>query len=165
MVNQAFLEVLRQEDTAKLNFGYLAKTAVHIAYRLFRESDQKRDRQVPLEDCLTFLDPNDVVMDIMEAEDTAAVLNSLEILREIERIVLVQRYYGDYSFQQIADANHLKLNTVLSHHRRALEKLRIHLTDCSRVKPKPPSLPVEPGNTGFRKFFGHSSITEGRAKK
>jgi len=46
------------------------------------------------------------------------------MLRDIEQIVITQRYYGDFSFAEIAKFNGLKLNTVLSHHRRALAKLR-----------------------------------------
>jgi DNA-directed RNA polymerase specialized sigma24 family protein len=52
----------------------------------------------------------------------------LKVLREIERVVITQRYYGDLSFVEIANTNGLKLNTVLSHHRRALGKLRPQLT-------------------------------------
>jgi DNA-directed RNA polymerase specialized sigma24 family protein len=42
--------------------------------------------------------------------------------------VITQRYYNDFSFAEIADRNGLNLNTVLSHHRRALAKLRPQLT-------------------------------------
>jgi DNA-directed RNA polymerase specialized sigma24 family protein len=56
------------------------------------------------------------------------VLESLKALRDIERVVITQRYYGDFSFAEIAKVNGLKLNTVLSHHRRALDKLRPQLT-------------------------------------
>jgi DNA-directed RNA polymerase specialized sigma24 family protein len=39
-----------------------------------------------------------------------------------------KEHYGDFSFAEIARINGLKLNTVLSHHRWALGKLRPQLT-------------------------------------
>ena len=76
----------------------------------------------------SLLDETDIVEEILQAEDTYAVLESLKVLRDIERVVITQRYYGNFTFAEIAKRNGLKLNTVLSHHRRALDKLRPQLT-------------------------------------
>jgi DNA-directed RNA polymerase specialized sigma24 family protein len=78
------------------------------------------------------VDETDAAREIIAAEDTAAILESLATLRRIERIVINQRYYGNFSFAEIAEANGLKLSTVLSHHRRALAKLRPALTKILR---------------------------------
>jgi DNA-directed RNA polymerase specialized sigma24 family protein len=75
------------------------------------------------------IDEIDVINEILQTETTDAVLESLKVLRDIEQIVITQRYYGDFSFAKIAEINGLKLNTVLSHHRRALGKLRPKLTN------------------------------------
>ena len=112
----------------KENYGYLSVVCVRLAYRKFMA--QAADfRQVYLDEEGTFLlEESDIVEELIHAEDTGAVLESLKTLREIERIVITERYYGDFSFAQIARLNGLKLGTVLSHHRRALAKLRPQLT-------------------------------------
>jgi RNA polymerase sigma-70 factor (ECF subfamily) len=112
----------------KENYGYLSVACVRLAYRKFmaQASDFKR---VYLDaEGTTLLDEMDIAEEIIRSEDAAAVLESLKVLRDVERVVITQRYYGNFSFAEIAEANGLKLNTVLSHHRRALGKLRPQLT-------------------------------------
>ena len=78
--------------------------------------------------CLSFINEDDFVNDILKEEDTREILDSLEVLKQIERIIITQRYFGDLKFNEIAEKNNLKLSTVKSHHRRALEKLRRSMT-------------------------------------
>jgi DNA-directed RNA polymerase specialized sigma24 family protein len=100
------------------NFGYLSKTALRLGYKQFSHWDAH---------CLPLID-TDVVVDELECvEDTVAVLQSLETLSQIQQIVIKERYYGQFSFADIALRHSIKLNTVLSHHRRALMKLRDEL--------------------------------------
>jgi len=61
---------------------------------------------------------------IEKAEDTVVILQSLQTLKQIEQIIISERYYGEFSFREISERHGINLNTVLSHHRRALEKLR-----------------------------------------
>ena len=112
----------------KENYGYLSVVCVRLAYRKFMA--QAADfRQVYLdEEGTSLLEESDIAEELIRAEDTGAILESLKTLRDIERVVITERYYGDFSFAQIARANGLKLSTVLSHHRRALAKLRPQLT-------------------------------------
>ena len=122
------LRTSRSYTPEKENYGYLSVVCIRLAYRKFmaQASDY---RQVYLDGPGTSLiDEKDIADELIQAEDAAAVLESLKTLRDIERVVITQRYYGDFSFVQIAKANRLKLNTVLSHHRRALAKLRPQLT-------------------------------------
>ena len=118
-------------EPQKENYGYLSITCVRLAYRHFMAQSSDFDR-VYSDDAtglgLSLVDETDVAQEIIHAEDAAAVLESLKTLRDVERVVITQRYYGDFSFNEIAEANGLKLNTVLSHHRRALGKLRPQLT-------------------------------------
>ncbi len=115
-------------EPSKENYGYLSVACMRLAYRRFMA--QAADfRRVYLDaEGTALVDETDIVNEILRAEDAAGVLESLKTLREIERVVVTQRYFGDYSFRRIAEANGLKLNTVLSHHRRALAKLRPRLT-------------------------------------
>lgn len=125
IVNDTIAEVLPHRE--KCNFGYLSKACVHTAYRQFRKLDTDTRSARTFDSLLEFVDEQDVVKEIIDNEDTAEILASLEVLKQIERVIVVQRYFGDYSFAEIAESNHINLNTVLSHHRRALEKLRPRL--------------------------------------
>ena len=115
-------------EPEKENFGYLSVVCIRLAYRRFMA--QATDfQQVWLDkEGTSLIDEGDIAEEILRSEDATAVLESLKILREIERVVITQRYYGNFSFAEIAEANGLKLNTVLSHHRRALGKLRPQLS-------------------------------------
>lgn len=129
IVNEGYERLLRSPSYAddKMNFGYLSVTCIRIAYRMFMDED-RRQSQLTFSSVESTLAYNDEFVDeIIRADDATAILDSLCILREVERIVLKQRYYMDFSFQRIADENNLKINTVLSHHRRALEKLQPYL--------------------------------------
>lgn len=112
----------------KENYGYLSVVCIRLAYRKFMA--QAADfRQVYLDtEGTSLLEEADIVDELLQTEDAIAVLESLKVLRDIERVVITQRYYGDFSFAEIAKRNGIKLNTVLSHHRRALGKLRPQLT-------------------------------------
>ena len=130
IVHDAYARLKASKSYApdKVNYGYLSVVCIRLAYRRFMA--QATDfKQVCLDaEGTSLIDETDIADEIIQAENAEAVLESLKILRDIERIVITQRYYGDFSFDEIAKANGLKLNTVLSHHRRALGKLRPQLT-------------------------------------
>ena len=113
----------------KENYGYLSVVCVRLAYRQFISQAADIQQLTIDSEGTTLISENNIIDEILQAEDTDAVLESLKVLRDIERIVVTQRYYGDFSFAKIAEINGLKLNTVLSHHRRALSKLRPQLTN------------------------------------
>jgi RNA polymerase sigma-70 factor (ECF subfamily) len=131
IVNDAYMRLRSSKsyEPEKETYGYLSVVSIRLAYRKFMA--QATDfGQVYLDAGGTsLLDETDIADEIIKAENTSAILESLKVLRDIERIVITQRYYGDLSFAEIANANGLKLNTVLSHHRRALGKLRPQLTN------------------------------------
>ncbi|MCL2388332.1 MAG: sigma-70 family RNA polymerase sigma factor [Defluviitaleaceae bacterium] len=130
IVNDAYVKLKssRSYEPQKENYGYLSMVCIRLAYRKFMA--QATDfQQVYLDaEGTSLLDETDITSEIIQTENANAVLESLKVLRDIERIVITQRYYGEFSFAEIAAANGLKLNTVLSHHRRALSKLRPQLT-------------------------------------
>ena len=112
----------------KENFGYLSVACVRQAYKRFKAWDARAAKTSALDDCLSFLTDDEVIDELVQSEETEEVLVSLETLKTIEKAVIIGRYYGDLRFSQIAGDLGLNLNTVLSHHRRALEKLRPRLT-------------------------------------
>jgi RNA polymerase sigma factor (sigma-70 family) len=126
IVNQAFLDVSKPPGITadKLNFGYMSTACIRTAYKVFHRNDLDGitlmgfESAAPLIGCESFID------EIEKAEDTAAILESLRVLKQVERIIITERYYRNFSFKEISEHHSIKLNTVLSHHRRALEKLR-----------------------------------------
>jgi RNA polymerase sigma-70 factor (ECF subfamily) len=130
IVNDVFLDfyVKHGNNSDKENFGYLSVSCVRRAYKIFKSWDINTSKISSLDDCLNFLTDTDVVDEIIQSEDTETVLNSLDTLKAIEKAIVLGRYYGNLQFSQIAENLGLNLSTVRSHHRRALEKLRPHLT-------------------------------------
>jgi len=130
IVQDAFIRLRESKgyEPQKENFGYLSVVCIRLAYRKFMTQSADFGMLYTDAEMSDLVDETDVAQEILHAEDAGAVLESLKILRDIERIVITQRYYGDFSFKEIAEANGLKLSTVLSHHRRALGKLRPQLT-------------------------------------
>lgn len=120
IVHDAFLVV---KNESQYNFGYLSTVCVRLAYREYKKQKEQTT------DYIDFLvSEDDVVEQVMGQETAAAVLASLDTLREIERTILTLRYYEDCSFAEISRKTHIKLNTVLTMHYRALEKLRPRLS-------------------------------------
>jgi len=119
----------KKYEAEKENFGYLSVVCIRLVYRKFMAQATDFGRVYLDAEGTSLLDETDVVDEIIRTENTSAILKSLRVLRDIERIVITQRYYRDLSFAQIANTNGLKINTVLSHHRRALGKLHPQLTN------------------------------------
>lgn len=128
IVGDVLLEFYAKHGTAseKENFGYLSVACIRRAYKRFKAWDAQRN--VTLDECLHFLSDDDVVDEIIQNDDTDALFKSLEVLKVIEKSIVIGRYYGDLKFSEIAENLGLNINTVKSHHRRALEKLRRRLS-------------------------------------
>ena len=124
IVHDAFL-VVKHED--QYNFGYLSTVCIRLAYR-----EYKRQKKQTIDYIDLLVSEDDVVEQVMEREEASAILVSLDSLREIERTILTLRYYEDYSFAEISRKTNVKLNTVLTIHYRALEKLRPRLSRLIR---------------------------------
>ena len=129
IVHDAFL-VAKNED--HINFGYLSTVCIRLAYREYKR--QKR-QEIDYVDLL--ISEDDVAVQIMERELASDVLSSLDTLREIEKTILTLRYYEDCSFSEISKKTGIKINTVLTTHYRALEKLRPRLSKLVDFNYKP----------------------------
>ena len=132
IVNQAFLNVTKAAGftAAHYNFGYMSVACIRAAYKVFHRNDNEDEVMLSFDLTMPLIDEDCFVEEIENAEDTELILQSLQTLKQIERIVIHERYYGDFSFREISERHGIKLNTVLSHHRRALEKLRPVFTTC-----------------------------------
>jgi RNA polymerase sigma-70 factor (ECF subfamily) len=120
IVHDAFLLVKKDDQ---VNFGYLSMVCIRLAYR-----EYKRQKKQVVDYIDLLVSEDDVARQIIECEKASEVLASLDTLREIERTILTLRYYEDCSFAEISSKTGVKLNTVLTTHYRALEKLRPRLS-------------------------------------
>jgi len=126
IVNQTFLDAARSSgfSTDKYNFGYMSAACIRTAYKVFHRNDHDRSIMLSFDIAAPLIDEDSFVDEIEKAEDTAVIFQSLQTLKQIEQIIISERYYGEFSFREIGERHGINLNTVLSHHRRALEKLR-----------------------------------------
>jgi RNA polymerase sigma-70 factor, ECF subfamily len=70
---------------------------------------------------------------VEQADLSVAVDSALRHLPDEQREVIVLKLWADLTFQQIADALGLPLNTVAARYRYALEKLRERMNTYERV--------------------------------
>ena len=126
IVNQTFLDVMKSPGycDGQLNFGYLSLACIRTAYKLYHRNDRDNGITADYELTAPLIDEDSFVEEIEKAEDTAFILESLQTLKQVEQIVIRERYYGEFSFREISERHGINLYTVLSHHRRALERLR-----------------------------------------
>ena len=126
IVNQTFLDVAKSPGfcDGHYNFGYMSAACIRTAYKAFHRTDKELGVLTGLDSTAPLIDEDDFVEEIIQADDTKFILQSLQILKQIEQIIINERYYINFSFKEISERHNINLNTVLSHHRRALEKLR-----------------------------------------
>ena len=126
IVHRTFLDVTKSpEFSADLyNFGYMSVACIRTAYKVFHRNDREIGVLLSFDTTAPLIDEDDFVEEIEKAEDTEFIFKSLHILKQIEQIIINERYYGNFTFKEISERYNINLNTVLSHHRRALEKLR-----------------------------------------
>jgi len=80
----------------KENYGYLSIVCIRSAYREFI-TQATEFKQISIdEEGTTLIDETDILNEILQTENAEAVLESLKVLRDIERVVITQRYYGDF---------------------------------------------------------------------
>jgi len=131
IVNQAFLDVAGSArfSAEMYNFGYMSVVCLRRAYKVFHRNDREDDAVVCLSEAVPLIDEENFVDEIVRAEDTDAVVRSLQTLKQVEQLIINERYYGDFTFREISQRHGVNLNTVLTHHRRALTKLRPMLSN------------------------------------
>jgi RNA polymerase sigma factor (sigma-70 family) len=126
IVNQTFLDVVKSKEFNKnqYNFGYMSIACIRTAYKVFHRNDNDKKIMVCFDLTEPLIDEDSFVQEVAKTDDTAFIFQSLQILKQIERVIINERYYNDFSFREISEKYNINLNTILSHHRRALEKLR-----------------------------------------
>lgn len=134
IVNQAYLKLKLSQSyrKEKENFGYLARIAFNIAIDKFQKNS--RYRRVSFDEVEEFIgikDSDCVESDNIEIDFFKSII---EDFKEIERKIIELKYYEDKTFREIAEITGLKINTVLSLHRRVLLKLRKEFSMLARER-------------------------------
>lgn len=116
------LELYAEQGEAK---AYLMK----IAYRVVCNAKRRRSMEVNVDDeTWTAVEPVDAKADparnVHQTELNATLSAVLDQLSEAEKKVLTLRYFGEMKFNEIAELIEMPLNTVLSHARRGLARMR-----------------------------------------
>ncbi len=116
------LDLYAEQGEAK---AYLMK----IAYRVVCNAKRRRSMEVNVDDeTWTAVEPVDAKADparnVHQTELNATLSAVLDQLSEAEKKVLTLRYFGEMKFNEIADLIEMPLNTVLSHARRGLARMR-----------------------------------------
>ena len=132
LMQDAFIKAVHTMKSGRYNeegkfSSWICRIAHNLAIDFFRK--EKRSPMITLEDGsnvfnnLSFAETS--AEDLQVKEDTHARLRELiQTLPQAQREVLMMRHYADMSFQEIADATGVSINTALGRMRYALINLR-----------------------------------------
>ena len=100
--------------------GYLSKTVYRLALKeLYR---RRRQREIDGED---YEDPARTPLEaVLRNEDERMIAAAIRSLDDVHRHVLVLRFYGEHSYEEIAELTHVPLGTVKSRLFHAVKKCR-----------------------------------------
>ena len=110
-------------ETAK---GWLFRVAYHEAL-VAKRRDAVRDRTTRRLATLPTSETGKPDESLIRSETVQAVRQAMQTLSDAQRRVVLARMHGDQTFAEIAQDFGLPLGTVLTHMRRALQKMRCSL--------------------------------------
>ena len=132
LMQDAFIKAIHTMKGGRYNeegkfSSWICRIAHNLAIDHFRK--EKRSPVITLEDGSNVFNTMSFAEDSIEArqikEDTHARLRELiQTLPQAQREVLMMRHYAEMSFQEIADATGVSINTALGRMRYALINLR-----------------------------------------
>ncbi|NEM99631.1 RNA polymerase sigma factor [Pontibacter burrus] len=132
LMQDAFIKAIHTMKSGRYNeegkfSSWICRIAHNLAIDFFRK--EKRSPMITLEDGSNVFNTLAFAADSAESlqiqEDTFARLRELiQTLPQSQREVLMMRHYADMSFQEIADATGVSINTALGRMRYALINLR-----------------------------------------
>lgn len=119
--------------------SWISRIAHNLAIDYFRK--EKRNPTIQLEDNIKAFNSLTYAEDSAEAlqikEETFARLKAMiDLLPENQKEVLIMRHYADMSFQEIAEATGVSINTALGRMRYALINLRKKMSTSTNVYDK-----------------------------
>ena len=116
--------------------SWISRIAHNLAIDYFRK--EKRNPTIQLEDNIKAFNSLSCAEDSGETlqikEETFARLKAMiDLLPENQKEVLIMRHYADMSFQEIAEATGVSINTALGRMRYALINLRKKMSTSNKV--------------------------------
>jgi len=132
LLQETFIKAIRSLKSGRYNekgkfLPWITRIARHLAIDYFRK--EKRYPTIVLEDGSNVFNTLNFAEDSVESlqikqETFAKLKKMIQQLPEKQREVLVMRHYAEMSFQEIADATNVSVNTALGRMRYALINLR-----------------------------------------
>lgn len=136
LLQDTFIKAIHTMKSGRYNeegkfSSWICRIAHNLAIDFFRK--EKRSPLISMEDDSPVFNTTSFAEDSAEAvqikEETHARLRALiQQLPDAQREVLIMRHYADMSFQEIADATGVSINTALGRMRYALINLRKKLS-------------------------------------
>jgi RNA polymerase sigma-70 factor (ECF subfamily) len=136
ILQETFIKAVQTIKSGKYNeegkfLPWIVRIAHNMAIDFFRR--EKRYPTIVLEDGSPVLNNMEFAEESFESvqirnETFARLRDMIQQLPESQREVLLMRHYGDMSFQEIADATGVSINTALGRMRYALINLRKQLS-------------------------------------
>ncbi len=145
LLQETFIKAIRTIKTGRYNeegkfLPWISRIAHNMAIDYFRK--QKRYPTIVMEDGSTVFNTMDFAEDSFESmqiktETHARLRELIQKLPEAQKEVLMMRHYMQMSFQEIAEATGVSINTALGRMRYALINLRKHMNQpAPNVKKK-----------------------------
>lgn len=144
LLQDTFIKAIKTIKSGKYNeqgkfLPWITRIAHNLAIDYFRK--ERRYPTVVLEEGTNLLNTLKFVQDSVETaqikKETYSRLRVLiQRLPEKQREVLIMRHYGEMSFQEIADATEVSVNTALGRMRYALINLRKQMTKHTKTHDK-----------------------------
>ncbi len=125
IVSQAFVncKTCRNYKKENENFGYLSQICKNLAIKKYKSIKWEVANLISYENLDEKLFDNRNEQNNLHKD---YIKKSLEKLKDIEGKILYLRYYSNLTFSEISEKTGIKINTILSHHRRALKKLKTY---------------------------------------
>ena len=141
LLQDSFIKAIHTRKGGRYNeegkfSSWISRIAHNLAIDYFRK--EKRNPTTQLEDnikafnSLTYAEDSAEALQIRE-ETFARLKDMIELLPENQKEVLIMRHYADMSFQEIAEATGVSINTALGRMRYALINLRKKMSTSNKV--------------------------------
>ena len=125
VLHQVFFKLLKVDHKIESYDKYLRTAVRNECYRVLEKKRKCHDRLLAVSEILAHNDAGN-------EEERQIVEKAICTLPPDQREVVYLKIYEDMTFQQIADALEISLNTAASRYRYAMDKLKIQLKDLKQ---------------------------------
>ncbi|MDI3328361.1 MAG: RNA polymerase sigma factor [Alicyclobacillaceae bacterium] len=137
LVQETFLRFVRQLQTGAVPDRvrpWLYRVATNLCRDYWRSADRRCDRELPA-DWADREDFRPSVVEICERQETRReIVQALEGLPEIQRRMVVLRFYQDLTYREIAEVLEVPVGTVKAYLYQAMRSLRSALGELEETR-------------------------------